>query len=132
MAIRYDDTHAALDLAQLATLFRAVGWAYRTADPERFERMVLGTPWIVSAWDDEHLVGFCRAITDGAFNAYVTTVAVLPAYQRRGIGRELMRRLMTDRDHMLFVLHAEPDHHDFYRSLGFADADNMLRRPRSS
>lgn len=131
MAIRYDDTHAALDLAQLAALFCAVGWAYRTADPQRFEQMVLGTPWIVSAWDDHHLVGFCRAITDGAFNAYVTTVAVLPDYQHRGIGRELMRRLLADRDHMLFVLHAEPDNHTFYKSLGFADADNMLRRPRS-
>lgn len=131
MSIRYADTHAALDLDQLAALFCSVGWHYRTADPERFKRMIANTPWVVSAWDGDHLVGFCRAITDEAFNAYVTTVAVRPDYQRRGIGRELMRRLMAGRDHMLFVLRADPEHHAFYGSLGFAAADNMFRRPRS-
>jgi ribosomal protein S18 acetylase RimI-like enzyme len=60
----------------------------------------------VAAFDGEALVGFARAISDGAFNAYVSTVAVAPAYQRQGIGRELVKRLIEGRDHLQFVLHA--------------------------
>ncbi|KAK9822687.1 hypothetical protein WJX81_000854 [Elliptochloris bilobata] len=40
------------------------------------------------------LVGLARAVSDGAFAASVVDVAVLPLFQRRRIGRELVQRLM--------------------------------------
>lgn len=93
--------------------------------------MVRGSAYGVSALEGETLVGFAPAISDGAFNAYVSTVAVLPAYQRRGIGRELIQRLLDGRDHLLFVLHAVPEVHPFYLRCGFLPASDMLRRDRS-
>lgn len=39
------------------------------------------------------LVGFARAVSDGAFTAVVSDVAVLPDWRRRGVGTELLRRL---------------------------------------
>ncbi len=93
--------------------------------------MVRGSLYGVSAHDDGNLVGYARAISDGAFNAYVSTVAVLPEYQRRGIGRELLRRLLEGRDHIQFVLHAAPAVHPFYLRCGFSPAPDMLRRDRS-
>ena len=39
--------------------------------------MIRGSTCRVVAFDDERLVGFARAISDDAFNAYVSTVAVL-------------------------------------------------------
>lgn len=110
---------------------RAVGWADRAADLDRLRAAVEGSRWIVNAWDGPKLVGSCRAFTDGAFSAYVNNVAVLPEYQRRGIGRELMRRLMAGHDRIAFVLHARAAVHPFYRALGFEDAPDMLRRPRA-
>jgi ribosomal protein S18 acetylase RimI-like enzyme len=92
--------------------------------------MVRGSAYAVSALDGYRLVGFARAIS-GAFNAYVSTVAVLPGYQRQGIGRELIRRLLTGRDHLLFVLHAATELHPFYLRCGFHPASDMLRRDRS-
>lgn len=35
-----------------------------------------------------------RAVSDGAFAASVSDVAVLPRFQRRRIGRQLMQRLV--------------------------------------
>jgi GNAT superfamily N-acetyltransferase len=35
-----------------------------------------------------------RVISDGAYIAYIADVLVLPEYQGRGIGRELMNRVM--------------------------------------
>jgi ribosomal protein S18 acetylase RimI-like enzyme len=77
-------------------------------------------------------VGFARAISDGAFNAYISTVAVLPAYQKRGIGRELIQHLMDGRDHLQFVLHANDSAYRFYLHLdvGFEPFDHVLARRR--
>ena len=131
MTIDYRDTHD-VDLDQLAALFDAVGWQKRTTNRTRLSQLVSGSMWVVSAWDGDGLVGFARAISDGAFNAYISTVAVLPAYQKRGIGRELVRRLMDGREGIQFVLHANERAYPFYLHLGldFQPFDNVLMRPR--
>ena len=131
MTIDYRDTHD-VDLDQLAALFDAVGWQKRTTNRTRLSQLVSGSLWVVSAWDGDGLVGFARAISDGAFNAYISTVAVLPAYQKRGIGRELVRRLVDNRDGIQFVLHANERAYPFYLHIGldFQPFDNVLMRPR--
>lgn len=131
MTILYRDTHD-VDFDQLATLFDAVGWQHRTADRARMAQMVHGSRWVVSAWAGDRLVGFARAISDGATNAYISTVAVLPEFQRRGIGRELLRRLLEGRDGIQFVLHANDRAYPFYLHIGldFQPYDNVLVRPR--
>jgi ribosomal protein S18 acetylase RimI-like enzyme len=67
-----------------------------------------------------------------AFNAYISTVAVLPEYQKRGIGRELISRLLDGRDHLQFVLHANENAYPFYLhlDLGFEPFENVLARRR--
>jgi ribosomal protein S18 acetylase RimI-like enzyme len=129
MAVTYREGHD-INLEQLAGLFASAGWHDRAADRMRLRQQVLGAMFVVSAWEDSCLVGFARAISDGATNAYISTVAVLPQYQRRGIGRELIRRLITGRDGIVFVLHARPEVVGFYLKCGFQHADNMLRIPR--
>jgi ribosomal protein S18 acetylase RimI-like enzyme len=129
--IDYRDESAAVDLTKLATLLESAGWEHRTRDTSRLGQMVHGSTYRVSAHEGDALVGFARAISDGAFNAYVSTVAVLPSHQRRGIGRELMRRLLAGRDHVQFVLHAAPRVHPFYFQCGFRLAPDMLRRDRA-
>lgn len=36
------------------------------------------------------------AITDGVLAAFIPSLEVLPAYRGRGIGTELMRRMLTE------------------------------------
>jgi ribosomal protein S18 acetylase RimI-like enzyme len=133
VTIVYRDTHE-IDLDQLTTLFNSVGWERRTVDRDRLAQLVHGSIYVTSAWDGDRLVGFARAISDGAFNAYISTVAVLPEYQRRGIGRELIQRLITDRDGIQFVLHANERAYPFYLhlDLDFEPFENVLVRPRKS
>src|SRR5580704_17853924 len=128
--IEYRDTSDQLDLRQLARLFESVDWHNRARDPERLAQKIRGSMYAVSALDRDTLVGLAQAISDGAFNAYVSSVAVLPAYQRRGIGRELIRRLLDGRLHITFVLHADPPIHPFYLHCGFRPAPDMFRRDR--
>ena len=71
--IEYRDTSPPADLGPLARLFDRVGWQSRTRDPERFAKMVRGSDFHVFAYDGEILVGYARAISDGAFNRYRST-----------------------------------------------------------
>jgi ribosomal protein S18 acetylase RimI-like enzyme len=131
VTIVYGDSHE-IDLDQLIVLFNSVGWERRTVDRDRLAQLVRGSRYVVSAWDGDRLVGFARAISDGATNAYISTVAVLPEYQKRGIGREIIQRLVTGRDHLQFVLHANERAYPFYLHLavGFEPFDNVLVRRR--
>jgi ribosomal protein S18 acetylase RimI-like enzyme len=129
MPITYRDTHD-VDLDDLARLFTAVGMGDRAADRARLAQQVMGSRFVVSAWDGSTLVGFARAISDGATNAYVSTVAVLPAYQRRGIGRGMMQQLMAGRDGLTFALHAAEGAGAFYLACGFDRNPDMYRRLR--
>lgn len=123
-----------VDPVQLAALFAAVGFR-RDRHPAHLVAMVEGSRWVVSAWDTDgpgqpRLVGFVRAVSDGVSNAYVSTVGVLPSHQRRGIGRQLMTRLLADKPTVKWVLHTSEAGEALYRSLGFVDATRMLVRDR--
>ena len=78
------------------------------------------------------LVGFARAISDGVSNAYVSNVAVLPDWRGRGIGREIVRRLVEGegKGRIRWVLHARGELHGFYGLNGFEPAPDILWRDR--
>jgi GNAT superfamily N-acetyltransferase len=130
LTVAYSSEVEKVDLAQLAALFRTVGWDFRASDPVKLAEMVAGSRFVESATVDGRLVGFARAISDGVTNAYVSTVAVFAEWRGQGIGTELVRRLMEGRPGIRFVLHARKAVHPFYARLGFEPADEMLVRPR--
>jgi len=112
----------------LADLFRAVGWYRKANDVPRLARMLEGTTQMVSAWDGPRMVGFARAISDQAYNGYISSVAVHPRWQGKGLGERLITALMEQNDEIKFVLTAVPGIHGFYESLGFtADPEGMVR-----
>jgi len=49
---------------------------------------------VVTARVEGRLVGVSRAITDFSYCTYLSDLAVDEAFQRRGIGRELIRRTL--------------------------------------
>lgn len=61
-------------------------------DPPRIEAMLRHADLIVTARDGELLVGISRALTDYSYCTYLSDLAVDVAYQRQGIGKELIRR----------------------------------------
>ncbi len=60
--------------------------------PDTINGMLKHADVIVTARADGKLVGVARAITDFSYCTYLSDLAVDVAYQRRGIGRELIRR----------------------------------------
>ena len=50
---------------------------------------------VIFAFDGDTLVGTARAITDLEYHAGIYDVAVLPEYQGRGVGRQMMEWLLN-------------------------------------
>jgi ribosomal protein S18 acetylase RimI-like enzyme len=107
---------------RLVQLYRAVGWS--SADkPEALQRAMQDCHSVITAWDSTTLVGLANAISDGHLVVYYPHLLVHPKYERRGIGRQLMRVLMARYDGFhQHVLIADGRACEFYRKCGFVRA----------
>ncbi len=109
-------------------LCASVGWSRRESD--LIARALANSIAVVSAWQEGIMVGFARATGDKVFNATVWDVAVRPTYQRRGIGRLLMKELLKELDSYnipLITLYADPGRDSFYRRFGFSTDPSGIR-----
>lgn len=121
MEITYQSRHD-FDKDTLQDLFLAVGWSSGHY-PERLVQAMKGFQTVFSAWDGDVLAGLICAMDDGAMNAYLHYLLVRPAYQKAGIGRQLVERMKEHyKDYLRIVLVAYDRELDFYRACGFEPA----------
>jgi ribosomal protein S18 acetylase RimI-like enzyme len=123
MAIAYR-ADARPDAALIAALYRASPLYRPVDDQARIAAMYAGSNLVLTAWDEGRLVGILRGWTDGAYDGYVCDLAVLPDYQKQGVGRRLLE-LCTERDPRIqWVLRASKLASDYYRHLGWEKIEN--------
>ncbi|MBI1389722.1 MAG: GNAT family N-acetyltransferase [bacterium] len=107
---------AVIDLLRDSTL----GERRPIDDPRIVEDMIRHANLTVTAWDGETMVGFCRTLTDFSYVGYLSDLAVRLAYQKRGVGTELIR---LTREKMgprsMLVLLAAPKAAGYYPRIGF-------------
>lgn len=128
MAILY--THAAQGVspAELEGFFE--GWP-NPPTPETHLLLLQKSDEVILAWDEDEqrVIGFLTAITDRVLAAYIPFLEVLPAYRHRGIGRELVRRMLERLGDLYMVdLVCDPDLQPFYEALGMRRATGMMVR----
>ena len=90
------------------------------------QAMVRNANLTVSARDSGgRLIGVARSLTDFAYCCYLSDLAVDAAWQRRGIGRELIRRTReaAGAGATLLLLSA-PNAMDYYRRIGMDKIEN--------
>lgn len=58
--------------------------------PNRIEKMLTHANVLITAWDEDKLIGVSRAITDFSFCCYLSDLAVDLDYQKKGIGKKLV------------------------------------------
>jgi GNAT superfamily N-acetyltransferase len=85
-----------------------------------FELMLKNANLIVTAWDDDKLIGISRSLTDFAYVAYLADLAVDEQYQRTGIGKQLIEETKARLGpECMIVLLAAPKANAYYEHLGF-------------
>lgn len=74
---------------------------------------------VIFVFDDDKLIGFGRAIADGAYEAAIYDVAILPEYQGKGIGRIIIEGIKNNIPQCNVILYASPGKEKFYEKMNF-------------
>jgi ribosomal protein S18 acetylase RimI-like enzyme len=97
--------------------------------PDIIRGMVENAALTVTARDAKGmLVGVARSVTDFAYCCYLSDLAVDRAFQRQGIGKELMRRTKeaAGGDKVSLLLLSAPDGMSYYPKVGLQKFDNCF------
>lgn len=69
------------------------------------------------------LIGVSRSLTDFSFCTYLSDLAVDLSYQKRGIGKELIRRTKMEAPDAKLILLAAPEAISYYPKIGMTHYD---------
>ena len=94
---------------------------------EQTELAMKHTLFRISVWDRDRIVGMARMIGDMGLDYYIKDVVVRPEYQRKGIGRMMIQKLLkfieengVSGTEIFVELCAVPDKVPFYEKFGFS------------
>ncbi len=116
---------------QIIELYNDSGLPRPTQDTERIRTMYENSNLIVTAWDDELLVGVARSLTDWAWACYLSDLAVRDSYKKEGIGRRLISLTKeTVGGQSMLLLLSVPSAMDYYPKVGFEKQNSsfIMRR----
>ena len=118
---RYTQIFTPYQLNQLCDLFKLAAFWAEDRRPSEMAKAIAHSKPVVTAWDDERLIGFTRATSDGVFRATIWDVVIHPDYRGAGLGRRLVETLIAH-PHMnkvertyLMTTHQQ----SFYERIGF-------------
>ena len=99
-------------------------------DRARIEKMLEHGNVLITAWDNDRLIGVSRALSDFSFCCYLSDLAVDEAYQHQGIGKELVRLTHEQSGlHTTLILLAAPKAVNYYPKIGMERfTDCFLRK----
>lgn len=106
-----------VDWKTVSEILESVGMSHHEADGHKkaFEASYAS----VFVYASSRLIGFGRAISDGIYQAALYDVAVLPEFQKMGIGKTIISNLLQRLPSCNVLLYASPGKEGFYRKLGF-------------
>jgi len=123
--IRYGTEH--LSWQALCELIRLAPLGER--DPEKMRKAAENSYVVCSAYTDDTLVGFGRAISDGQYQSAIYDIVVLPQYQGNGVGRMIMQSLLAKLpENALALLYVVPGKQQFYEKFGFGNLTTGMGR----
>ena len=114
---------------ELYQLFYAVGWVKEDNTKEditvqamldNFNIGFLNSTFVFSAWVENRLVGCVRVLSDLHFCSIIYDLAVLPEYQHKGIGKELVRRCINACESSEWLVQTDMAK-GFYEKIGFKE-----------
>ena len=85
---------------------------------QQIEKMVENANLIVTARENGILAGVARSITDFVYCTYLSDLAVRLSYQKKGIGKELIRKTKIESLPAKLILLSAPAAIDYYPKIG--------------
>lgn len=105
---------------QLRQLYSAVGWVAYTKRINNLTTLLHQANQVISAWDNDQLVGIIRTIGDGAYVELIQDIIVLPDYQHQGIGTTLLNKALNNLPSTIYQIFLLTDSHSSnHKALSF-------------
>ncbi len=130
-------TDVSITVEQFIDVLQRSGLAARrpVGNSARIQIMLDNANLLVTAWNDDKLIGVSRALTDHSYCCYLSDLAVDKAYQGKGIGKQLIEithEAGGGKTNVSLILLSAPDAFSFYERIGLAKIDNGFIIKRSS
>ena len=106
-----------VDWKTVSETLKSVEMAY--CEPDVHRKAFEASHTTVFVYHADRLIGFGRAISDGAYQATIYDCAVLPEFQGKGVGTTIMKNILPRISHCNVILYATPGKEGFYQTLGF-------------
>lgn len=120
--VEFRNTHE-FTKEELERLFLSVDWSSGHY-PDKLVTAMKNYSTVISAWDNDRLVGMICAMDDGVMTAYVHYLLVEPDYQGKAIGRRLVEMVKEKyKDYLRVVVIAYNKEMKFYENCGFEKSD---------
>jgi GNAT superfamily N-acetyltransferase len=115
--INFNSNISQIDWELAADIFHRAPLGERA--PKKLERAFNNSYAYVFAYDNKKLIGMCRAICDGEYQAAIHDLVLLPEYHGKGIGKELFQKLREKLPVQNIILFSAPGREGFYSKCGF-------------
>lgn len=118
MSVTYKETTEGVDFDEVGRILKtAFGKRDKSFDDTKL--VFENSTHCEFAYDGNRLIGAARAISDGYEWAGIYNVGLLPEYQGKGVGKELILRLMDRLKEQHIFLYTHPRTVSLYEHLGF-------------
>lgn len=115
-----------IELQQIIGLYKANEWSAANK-PVALKNALFNSHSLITAWDEEKLVGLGNAISDGYLVVYYPHLLVHPAYHGKGIGQMIVAKLQEKyKNFHMQMLTADGKAIDFYKKVGFEKAGETM------
>jgi ribosomal protein S18 acetylase RimI-like enzyme len=117
-----DDDPGRIDAGAVHDFISRCSYWGKGRSRETTEHAIAGSARVVGCYRGSELVGFARAISDGATFAYLADVYILPSYRGRGLGLAMISEIVDGgpRWDVRWTLNTA-DAQALYEKLGFSD-----------
>ena len=113
----------AVSVKELADLRESIGW---NRMENEYKNPLLTSYYHIAVYEKEVLIGYIDCVSNGVTDAYIQDLMVHPDYQRRGVGTDLMKKMIDylKKKHIYMIsVVFEENLKPFYEKFGFF---NML------
>jgi ribosomal protein S18 acetylase RimI-like enzyme len=125
MNLKWINNSKTVDWSALSNLYKIAPLGDKS--PDALKRVFNNSMFMYFIYDDEKLVGVGRALADGVDCSYICDVAIHPKYQAKGLGKEMIQRLIEDsKEHSKIILYTVPKKEGFYNKFGFSKMNTAM------
>ncbi|MDZ8184708.1 MAG: GNAT family N-acetyltransferase [Nostoc sp. ChiSLP02] len=119
--IQFSDRKSEIDLYQLQELLNISAFWAKGRSIEDLSIAIANSEPVISVWDNNQLVGFARATSDGIYRATIWDVVIHPEYRNSGLGTNLVKTVLNHpRMRLVERVYLMTTHQEeFYKKIGF-------------